>query len=180
MVRLLFILIFIPQLIVSQGYPMHDATSILADMQGGWGFGNECGVDNYIVTNVYSNMNMNYNTLQILNANITVHGIIENEGIIEFLCDTAVLTVLGETLSTPLIEEYEFKVFPNPTRDFVNINGLGIKQIIFYDINGRIVKNFITPTIANRVSVHNLPSGIYFIRILDVNNNITIKKLLKK
>lgn len=165
----------------SQGMTPEELADHLNPLVGSWGIGNACGVDNYMEFTIPGDWDMQENRLEILHAHITVEGNLVNEGPITFLCDTAILTILGETLSTPTEPEiYEFKVYPNPATTFVNINGDGIKQIIFYNLNGQKVKNFITPTRNNRIDISNLSSGMYLIHITDINNNLTTKKLIKR
>jgi len=167
--------------IPNQGYD-NDATFFLADMQNNWSIGNPCGEDNYMTIECYDNMNMNGNILNIYYANITIQGQIINEGPITFMCDSAVLTVLEETLEVEQNEtiDYTIKMYPNPARDFIHIDGQGITDIIFYNLNGIVVKHYITPTIENIINVSNLPSGMYIIQVLNINNKIITKKLIKQ
>jgi hypothetical protein len=125
---------------------------------------------------------MNGNILNIYYANITIQGQIINEGPITFMCDSAVLTVLEETLEVEQNEtiDYTIKMYPNPARDFIHIDGQGITDIIFYNLNGIVVKHYITPTIENIINVSNLPSGMYIIQVLNINNKIITKKLIKQ
>jgi len=82
------------------------------------------------------------------------------------------------TLSIPnnQIIENDYKIYPNPTTEFIFISG-DIKKsnnIKVYDINGRLIINEIN--IQNKVNVSKLESGIYFIQI----DNLKIKKFIKK
>lgn len=182
MKKLTFIILFISSHIFSQNivFPTNNITVILENMQGDHSVGNPCGVDNRIVTNVYSDMNMNNYLMHVYNADITVHGSIINEGIIEFKCDDAVLTVIGGSLSIENPNKVEYKVYPNPARYEINIVGLDIKKIIFYNISGQIVKQYTTPMRHNRINISNLSSGMYLINIIDINGNNIVKKIIKK
>ena len=163
------------------GFQMRDSTFYLEDFTGGWGVGNGCGVDNYMVTNCYSNMNMNFETLQVLNASITVHGIIENEGEIYFLCDTSELIILGETLETEEVDlAPEFKLFPNPAVNTVNVNGENIARIQFVNMSGQVIKDFKTTINRNKIQISNLASGVYFINVYGTSGELVTKRLIKK
>jgi hypothetical protein len=67
-----------------------------------------------------------------------------------------------------------FNIFPNPVSDYVQIVGNFTKATIF-DINGKQMLEATT----NRISVSNLPNGIYLLKI-ESGNQITTSKLIKK
>lgn len=51
-------------------------------------------------------------------------------------------------------------IFPNPTNDYIQINGENIESIKIYDITGRLVKSISQP-IPNTIDIRNLPEGLY-------------------
>ena len=68
-------------------------------------------------------------------------------------------------------------VFPNPSRDKLNISGLS-KQIsngIIYNSNGQIVSHFCT----EQIDISTLPSGGYFIKLIDKGNRFYSTKFVK-
>jgi hypothetical protein len=175
----LITLIF-PLIMIGQGHPMDDMTWWLSDMDASKSVGNACDVGNYLDTNVFSDMNMNFNTLEVLNARITIHGVIVNEGTILFLCDTAVIE-FAETLTDGVqTERNDFKIYPNPAVDIVNINGVGIEKIEIFDALGKAVKRYRTMTQRNMIDVSNLSTGIYLVVITSSDNKMFPFRMLKK
>lgn len=80
------------------------------------------------------------------------------------------------------IEEMTCLVFPIPTKDQLSIqteNGINLVEI--YDINGKLM-NVVTPNTNNfaTITVSSLASGIYFVKVVDVNQKITVKKFVKQ
>ncbi len=64
------------------------------------------------------------------------------------------------------MEELSIEVYPNPTRDFVHING--VKQgakIKVYSILGTEVQQHYSNSSEEVISLQNLPAGMYFIKI---------------
>jgi len=69
---------------------------------------------------------------------------------------------------------YNFKIFPNPTKEYLNIDCSSIESVLVYDILG---KELIKDT-TNRINVSHLPKGVYFIKASDGMNSST-KKFIK-
>jgi hypothetical protein len=68
------------------------------------------------------------------------------------------------------VENYkqkEFKVYPNPTKDYLHIEksntDVNITEISIYDISGNLVKSYSNDS--KRLSLINLSSGLYILRI---------------
>lgn len=188
--KALLIFLFCPLFLLAQELPdcppstvyQDDATFFLADFCGGWSVGNPCDVGNYMVINCYDNMDMNFQVLDVYHADITIHGEVLDEGTINFMCDTSVVTILGETLSNegPQEMDYDINMYPNPATDHVNIKGQNIEQITFYNISGQKVKDYTTPMNNNRVQLGNLNPGIYLVYIIGTNNHHQTLKLIIK
>ncbi|WP_299114934.1 T9SS type A sorting domain-containing protein [uncultured Winogradskyella sp.] len=75
----------------------------------------------------------------------------------------------------------DFKLYPNPASNWLNISGNGLQyaNAEVYDINGRLVikKEFASNTTS--LNVENLISGIYLIKITDRENNSATKRFIK-
>lgn len=76
------------------------------------------------------------------------------------------------------ISDENITVFPNPTDDFSNTTGKNISKIELFNILGhRII------TIKNKndfnIDMTKMKSGIYFLRITDINGITLIRKVLK-
>jgi hypothetical protein len=56
------------------------------------------------------------------------------------------------------------KVYPNPTRDFLRIDGPIVLSIEIWTSEGKMVRSL--PMNSGRVDATDLPNGIYFLRIL--------------
>jgi len=72
----------------------------------------------------------------------------------------------------------EFKIYPNPANDFININSkLHINKVEIYSVLGRQILS--TSLNLNRIDISNLNKGIYFIKVYS-SNNIGIKRVIKE
>lgn len=82
------------------------------------------------------------------------------------------------TLSANDFSTAEFRIFPNPAEDFIEIqsNNIQVSAVNIYDVLG---KNVLTQRefVDNRVDVSNLNSGIYFMKI-DAGNTSTTQKIV--
>jgi hypothetical protein len=65
--------------------------------------------------------------------------------------------------SDAIEENLAMSIYPNPATNEINVlvNGLDIKEITIYDINGKLIKT--SPTSTN-IDISTLPNGIYFIK----------------
>ena len=76
----------------------------------------------------------------------------------------------------------EFKIFPNPTSDYVNIifNKSSYYEISITDLNGRKINQIKSKKCSNTIDVSSLSSGTYFIILKDINvNKYNSIKLIK-
>ncbi len=63
-------------------------------------------------------------------------------------------------------------IYPNPAQDFINVNVRNKTDYSIYNIAGQFLQFGTIDTVDNALDVHNLPSGVYFIKL---NNADTIK-----
>ena len=68
-----------------------------------------------------------------------------------------------------------FKIFPNPTLEFLNINSLSLDSATIYNILGEEV---LKVNNENRIDVSSLSKGVYFIKVFNGINSAT-KKFIK-
>jgi hypothetical protein len=139
-------------------------------MDKSWSVGNGCLEANYKVVDVYGDLELNKNTLEVLDATIQVFGCVKNLGeyidvldseYIIYKCESSRI-IEYQTLSTPEVEvEEKIRLYPNPTNDFLNIKITSLDCYEVYNINGKFIKKGDT----KRVDVRNLKQGIYFIII---------------
>ncbi|HKJ40650.1 MAG TPA: T9SS type A sorting domain-containing protein, partial [Sunxiuqinia sp.] len=93
-------------------------------------------------------------------------------------CDTITTFPVS---SSDISANYHFKIYPNPVTDYLSIDydGNGNINIEIYNANGNIVvKKEFCPK--DHINMASLPSGIYFINIINYHNynynDIIIKK----
>ena len=80
-------------------------------------------------------------------------------------CDTAGIDDLGIT---------SFSIYPNPTKEYLNIDCSSLESVSVYDILGKeLIKDN-----NNRINVSSLSKGVYFIKVSDGINSST-KKFIK-
>lgn len=86
--------------------------------------------------------------------------------------------VINTTLSSNTFDTNETAIFPIPVRSTLNVenkSNFDINQIMVTDINGRILLT----TTAHNIDFSNYSKGIYLLKIIYSNGNISTKKILK-
>lgn len=71
-----------------------------------------------------------------------------------------------------------FLIYPNPTKNIINIQNTNyqqIKNIEIYNISGQLIKTTIINKSFTQIDISELPSGIYILKI----NDLHIKKIIK-
>ena len=87
--------------------------------------------------------------------------------------------VFNTPSNTTNIEETHFKVFPNPVKDFLQLEWEGDwnnTQITLYNALGQIITNY-HPTANQPIDVSNLSSGTYILEISDGSNRV-VKRIV--
>ncbi len=76
--------------------------------------------------------------------------------------------------------ENDIKIFPNPTGSFIHINSkIEISSSILYDIHNKQVKNIINGGKTTfSIPVNELASGIYFLKLIDINGKTHTEKVI--
>jgi hypothetical protein len=72
-----------------------------------------------------------------------------------------------------------FKIFPNPVIDTLNIQSMQNSTYILYDINGRLILKGYFQIGNNTMDLSSFDSGIYFLRVLSLHKSFTRKLILK-
>jgi len=74
----------------------------------------------------------------------------------------------------------EFKVYPNPFVDYVNVaNASLLSKIVVTNIAGQTVKQVVNPT--DRIQLNELRSGVYFMSMYDMDNVVkSTAKIVKR
>jgi uncharacterized delta-60 repeat protein len=77
--------------------------------------------------------------------------------------------------------ENTFKLYPNPTKDFITIemNALDNAKLKIFDVNGQFILSKELKTTSNIINISQLASGIYMFQISNESGSV-IKKVIKK
>jgi hypothetical protein len=70
-------------------------------------------------------------------------------------------------------------LYPNPSHDYIRlktVNNLTVRSIEVYDLTGRKQN---VAVCNNEIDIRNLINGFYYVRILDYENNMLVKKFVK-
>ncbi|MDR2010265.1 MAG: T9SS type A sorting domain-containing protein [Bacteroidales bacterium] len=88
------------------------------------------------------------------------------------------LTITGDVSVNEIRPEHAFTIYPNPTMGELKIMSKEskINAVVICDINGRILKQIESPS--SEIDVRDLSIGVYFIKIITEEGEIT-KKIIK-
>ena len=70
-------------------------------------------------------------------------------------------------------------IFPNPAQSVVNIKANNLKKIELLNAFGAVVRSQNANCNSASISINNLSSGMYFVKMTDENNKVTVKKIFK-
>ena len=71
------------------------------------------------------------------------------------------------------------KVYPNPTKDVFNVEGVGIRRIEVFNALGQIVASELTETENHRIDLGGVATGVYLLRIV-TENGVTTQRIVKE
>jgi len=102
--------------------------------------------------------------------------------------DTALTTFVinkPSTTATPVIKHTEEVVlYPNPARDEINViydASADVKNIAVYNLIGKVMAVYkVTENNSANLNLENLPSGIYFARLLNSQGNVVVTRKFTK
>lgn len=85
----------------------------------------------------------------------------------------------GITVITDLTEEEEtqLKIFPNPSQQKINIEGILVEKVLIFNLQGTLIDS--QSLKSNQLDIQFLKSGIYTIQIKGFNNQTYTSKLIK-
>ncbi|HCT30987.1 MAG TPA: hypothetical protein DIW31_09700 [Bacteroidales bacterium] len=95
--------------------------------------------------------------------------------------NTTAIATFSVINSVDVIEN-NLKIYPNPTNSYISIESKNvIKNIQVLDLIGcaHYSSHLITKTITN-IDLSNLPSGIYLIRVVEIDDKVQVIKVFKK
>ena len=76
-------------------------------------------------------------------------------------------------------EKKDTNIYPNPANNYVIVDGDDIQEVEIFDMMGR---KLISHNVENSsmIDISGLASGIYLFRTIDVDNNISMQKIIKE
>jgi hypothetical protein len=84
-------------------------------------------------------------------------------------------------LNTDENEIKEFKVFPNPTTDLVQIESAEkVTEIQLINSQGKVIRQISDMNGIKSISLRTLPSGVYIIKATDIHRKNSVTKIIKK
>ncbi len=102
-------------------------------------------------------------------------------GTITIVNDNVFLGVLLET-SVPEVLLQEVKIFPNPFRERIYLTGTAnLKELVVTNLNGQEiarVQNLGATSL--EIQTGKIPAGVYFIKLVGINNEILMRKVVKQ
>ncbi len=122
--------------------------------------------------------NVNYSVGQILyTTNYGSNGSVAQG--VQQPYEISVLLGIDEAIGIDLL----LSVFPNPTTDFVTLKfeNYDFESIDYqlFDINGKIILTDKSQIKETKITIGNLPSSIYFLKVLDANKELKTFKIIK-
>lgn len=148
--------------------------AINADAQGNMWFGTGSGVSKFNGTTWTK-----YQPFNGLAGSWVGAIAFDNKGCAWFATDKGV-SKLDLNTSISDLELNKIQVFPNPTTDYIYLYSiLEQKNINLYDIRGKLVLNTTSHNEIKKIDISSLSSGIYYLQIIE-NNNQLFHKIVKK
>jgi len=71
------------------------------------------------------------------------------------------------------------QIFPNPATDQISMSGTITAKVDIRNAPGQLVKSTTIHPGNNVISLTDLKSGLYFVTVIDENNNVAVQKLIK-
>lgn len=72
--------------------------------------------------------------------------------------------------------EITYSIYPNPATDNITVNVENFRTIDIYNNCGQLVKS----TNENNININDLEAGVYFVSVIFNNENVSVKKIVKK
>lgn len=84
------------------------------------------------------------------------------------------------TASKSMTTKAKHKIYPNPSHDFVFVNGEGAKEIAIMNIQGKEIMHVKTTGEQQKLDIRDLQEGIYFVQFISEGEDIDNQKLIVK
>lgn len=155
------------------------------DLVAGWSYTMFNGTSTQVFTNQSLNVLLTWNaqdpvSQREIDRNNAIYARQNNRN--PFIDNNNYVTqIWGLPLANPTFDDLEtVKVYPNPTKDIINIeSATALTEIEIITINGQVLQQIKNPVFNNSTySISNLPKGFYFVKMSNENNSITKKVLV--
>jgi hypothetical protein len=97
-----------------------------------------------------------------------------------------IISSLGEQI-VPIIDNYtvgleennalKVELYPNPVNNVLTVKGDNIVKVAIFNALGQEI---VTVENRNEIDVTSLSNGLYFVRVTDVNGNVSVNKIVKE
>lgn len=104
------------------------------------------------------------------------HVIVEGDGKFEKEAHHTISTKEGYASVEEMTNE-TYKVYPNPVKDVLTIDGENIEQVNVYNTMGQLVKSVSCNDNTVNVNVNDLQNGMYIVNVIDANGVVSSKKV---
>ncbi|WP_170067778.1 T9SS type A sorting domain-containing protein [Neolewinella xylanilytica] len=82
------------------------------------------------------------------------------------------------TVPTREVRPRNLAIYPNPTSGTIRFGRIEVRDVSVFDGYGRRAAHYTNP--GNEVDIANLPAGIYYLRITDVDNGLYTSRVIKQ
>ena len=87
-------------------------------------------------------------------------------------------SVINTAVTT--VEKNAVTIFPNPAENFITVLCDDVRMVELYNSMGLKVGSYVVDNECNNIDISALCHGVYVIRIIDVNGNVSSSKFIKK
>ena len=138
--------------------PNNECVKFIIRDEGGDGINNGSGNGYYKITDNKGNV------------------IVESDGKFGFEASHNMSTKYGY-VSIDEVANETYKVYPNPVKDVLTVEGENIEQVNVFNALGQLVKTVNSNDNVVRVNVNDLPNGMYIVNVVDNNGIMTTSKV---
>ncbi|MFC0605706.1 T9SS type A sorting domain-containing protein [Winogradskyella pulchriflava] len=145
------------------------------------------GGDEYVWSNGATTQSIQVSPTETTEYTVTVFNSLDfDEDSVQVIVDTNCEEYVDPGTGEPL--DFDFSIYPNPASDVVNVKLAGstaLSRIYLYDITGKLIHSEIisnenmSVSTTRRIDVSHLHPGMYYIRLVDVKQEISKKLIIK-
>ncbi len=81
----------------------------------------------------------------------------------------------------PKVVPFTVKVYPNPTSNYLVVNGEKLQSADVFSLLGELVASKLGENVANiTIDMNELPAGVYFVKVRDMEGRMCVQKIVKR